>query len=439
VRFLGVEGPTSQQAPLYPTLLAVAQAFFGQNGALRAIEWLQGCCGAAIALVVALLGWTLFPTQRSIGWGAGWFAALFPPHVYMATQIQVVVWASLLLTLLLALAVRSNPGGGTGRAATLGAIAGVLLLVEPILALALPIVALAFCQSERRSSQKARKWLSILGNVALMASVAAAVIAPWLIRNYRVHGEFVFVKSTFGYAFWQGNNEISWGTDKVPKADAERLRVNHDGTLADMNRALWAARHETIYIDDLLLQPNGYREFQGLTEPDRSRILADRAWLAIKQDPRRYAKLCFQRLRYFLLFDETNPKAANRLYRATTLGWGVLAALGVLVSRRQWRILWPTYAIFAVVALFHTLTITSARFRMPLEPFTFVWVAAGVAPLLGRFGERLAALFAAARSAWIARKPVQVRNDGLAVPRPHIRTTLEARRPRQVRSSQIDA
>ena len=92
-----------------------------------------------------------------------------------------------------------------------------------------------------------------------MAGVAALVITPWTVRNWLVHGRPMFIKSSFGYAFWQGNNPISWGTDKIPKPSAEPMRLENDGTLADMNRALWEARHETLYIDDVLLKPDGYR------------------------------------------------------------------------------------------------------------------------------------------------------------------------------------
>lgn len=217
-----------------------------------------------------------------------------------------------------------------------------------------------------------------------MIGVAALVLAPWLWRNYRVHGEWVFIKSTFGYAFWQGNNAASWGTDKIPKRSAEALRNAHDGTLADMHRALWEARHETLYIDDVLLAPGGYREFAGLSEPERSRLLFNRAWEFIRRHPQRYVQLCARRLRYVLLFDETNPKAANQLYRTATAIWLTLAFIGSLALKSQWRRLAPTWAIFGTITLFHTLTIVSARFRIPIEPLSFVWAAGAVAPLIDR-------------------------------------------------------
>ena len=147
---------------------------------------------------------------------------------------------------------------------------------------------------------------------------------------------------------------------------------------------MWEARHETLYIDDVLLKPTGYREFAGLSEPGRSRLLGRRAWEFIRNNPGRYAGLCLNRLRYFLLFDQTNPKAANRIYRLATATWLVLAAVGLLTTLGRWRRFWPTWAIFAAVTLFHTLVITSVRFRIPLEPMTQVWAAAAVAPVLVR-------------------------------------------------------
>lgn len=384
IEFLGTEGPTSQQAPFYPFLLAAFYRAFGAETAeaILAVRLLQCLAGTALVLAVVWLGWSLVPDQPRAGWLAGLGAAVYPTHIYLASHLQVALWAALLLTTLLAVAVSPRWQATWGGAALAGLLAGCLLLVEPILALALPIVALRFWLGEAGGTWADRLRPGPLGRLALLAAVAALVIAPWLVRNWFVHGEIVFIKSTFGYAFWQGNNPFSWGTDKIPKGSAEALRLNHDGTLKGIDRALWEARHETLYIDDVLLKPAGYRQFAGLSEPARSRLLGRQAWQFVRADPAHYARLCLRRLRYFLLFDQTNPKAANGLYRAATVAWLVLGTLGLLVSRRRWRALWPTYAIFAAVTLFHTLVITSVRFRIPLEPMSFVWAALAVSTLM---------------------------------------------------------
>lgn len=385
VRFLGFEGPTSQQAPLYPALLAGMYALFGIGtpAAILAMQLVQCVAGAAVALCVVWLTWSLVPQRPLAGWLAGWGAALYPPHVYMATHIQVVPWSTLLLVLLAAIVLSPRGQATTWKAILAGLLGGVLVLFDPILALALPILALAICPnySPIRHPQSA----------ILFPLIALATISPWLYRNWRVHGELVFVKSTFGYAFWQGNSRLSWGTDKIPKPSVEELRRSHDGTLAGIDRALWEARHETLYIDDVLLKPSGYREFAGLSEPQRSRLLGQRAWDFIRANPGRYWELCLARLQYLLLFDATNPKAANGVYRLSTIVWLTLSIGGLIVWRRRRRglgQLWPLVAIFAVVTLFHTLTIASARFRIPLEPLSFVWCGWALSAAMSHFGRQ---------------------------------------------------
>lgn len=392
VTFLGSTGPTSQEAPFYPALLAGAYRLFGVDtgAAVLAVECVQAVVGTLLALSVAWLAWSLVPHWRTLGWVAGWLAAIHPAHIYMVSQVQVVVWAAWLLTLLLSLVASPRARHAWWKALSAGALAGWLLLVDPILALALPVVAWVFWRGDRNmvvaDGRLAAWWAACgrIGRLLVMSGTAALVIAPWLIRNARVHGEPVFIKSTFGYAFWQGNNPASWGTDKIPKRSAETIRRTHDGTLADRHRALWAARRETLYIDDVLLKPTGYREFVGKSEPARSRLLGARAWDFVRREPRRYLGLCWRRLRYFLLFDETNPKASDPLYRIVTVTWLVLAAVGLLVLGPRRRSLRPTIVIFAIITAFHALTITSARFRIPLEPMSLVWAAAALAPLVDR-------------------------------------------------------
>jgi len=419
IELLGTEGPTSQQAPFYPLLMAGSYAIFGVGSPASelALQLLQCLAGALLVAAVAWLAWSLCPQRQEVGWGAALMAAFYPPHVYMVTHLQVAPWAALGLVLTLgvcAAAGRNNRGAtagptrvsGVASGALAGILAGGLLLIEPIMALALPVCAVvlwrsldAVCALDRQGypasgppdSLPHRPWHARLHTLprspglraaGVMTLTAALAITPWLARNWHVHGQPTFVKSTFGYAFWQANNPRSLGTDKIPKPTAERLRTRHDGTLAGMDRALWEARHETLYIDDVLLKPSGYAGLIGLSEPDRCKELGRRAWRFIGEHPGRYLGLCFSRLRFFLLFDETNPKAAHPLYRATTVVWLLLCVGGLLVSRRYWRSLWPTLAIAVLLTLFHAMVITAVRFRIPMEPLTFIWAGFVLGPAL---------------------------------------------------------
>ncbi len=383
IRFLGVEGATSQQGPLYPALLAALYAVFGVGSptAIVAMQLLQCAAGAILVVALAHLAWSLIPERPAAGWLCALVAALLPTHIYMVTHIQVVVWAATTLVVLLAVVANANAMRSWLRGAVAGVLAGVLMLIEPILALAVPVAALLLYMTQRKK-QRQTHGRGAWACVAVMTVAAVVVVGPWILRNRAVHGEWVFIKSTFGYALWQGNNPLSWGTDKIPNQLAAKISQGHDGTLASRHQALRAARLKTQYIDDVALAVEGYGQFEGLTEPQRSRRLAHRAYRFIAEQPTRYASLCFQRLRYFMLFDETNPKTVDPIYRATTVAWLVLAAVGFLATLGQWRRLWPTYAIFAAVALFHTLTITSVRFRIVIEPLSLVWIAVALEPLL---------------------------------------------------------
>src|SRR5262249_6212670 len=152
--------------------------------------------------------------------------------------------------------------------------------------------------------------------IGLTILTSLAGIAPWLARNFQVHGEFVAIKSTFGYAFWQGNCARSEGTDKVRRSSVDLIleRSRNAGSLRGLHQALWPARHEAGYLDDIALTQADYRRLGSVSEPERSRILFRRALADLGAEPRRYLRLCLRRLRYFLLFDETNPKSRVLVY-----------------------------------------------------------------------------------------------------------------------------
>jgi len=378
VRFLGADGPTSQQAPLYPLLVAGAYAVGGVGSprALLILELGQAVLGGLLVAAVMALAGEVAPERKSVACFAGLINALHPTLVYAATHVQVALLAATLLVATLALAYRTGRTGLPRDAVWTGLLFALLALTDPILVVVAPGAAWAMARG-----QGLRRGLRL---AMLAALVAAAGITPWLVRNARVHGELVWVKSTFGYAFWQGNCALSEGTDKVVRPSVERVlkRGKRQG-LSDLNRSLWAARHEAGYIDDIALTAADTRELARLTEPERSRRLMKRALAELRAQPGRYGQLCLRRLRYFLLFDETNPKTRNFLYRASHLGLTLLAALGLLLAPSEYRRrLAPTVLTAGLITLFHTLTIVSARFHIPIEPLFALWAATGLA----RFG-----------------------------------------------------
>ena len=278
VRFLGALGPTSQQAPIYPALVALAYAVGGAEtpAALLILQLGQTILGGLLVLGVLRLAREVAPDQRAVSVAAGLIAALHPTLVYAATHVQVVSLGATLLTWTLVFAFRTGMSGGSASALVTGALLGAVTLCDPILAM-VGVGALWAIVQAVSARGHSRAQASRLG--VLVVLTAAAAIAPWTVRNALVHGELVAIKSTFGYAFWQGNCALSEGTDKVVRASVEQVldEGKSQSGLASLNRRLWAARHEAGYIDDIALTRGDLKMLGSVSEPERSRILFRRA------------------------------------------------------------------------------------------------------------------------------------------------------------------
>jgi hypothetical protein len=381
IKFLGAEGPTSQQAPVYPILVALAFAFGGVDTppALLLVEIAQSILGGVLVVGVLRLSKAIAPERPGIARIAALVVALHPTLIYAATHIQVATLATTLLTWTLAWAYRMAESRRVRDAVICGGLLALLALTDPILTLAGPAVGLALWLSRNGSPRQAGPILRLL---TVVTGVFIAGIAPWTIRNFIVHGELVAIKSTFGYAFWQGNCALSEGTDKVVRASVERVLEEGDGEsgLSGLNRTLWKARHEAGYIDDIALTQADIRSLAAVSEPERSRRLFHRALADLSVDPSRYLRLCVRRLRFFVFFDETNPKTRVAAYRFPHLGLTVFALVGLIVAPPILRSrLMPTVATVMLVTLFHMLTIVSARFHLPIEPILAIWGSCGLA------------------------------------------------------------
>jgi hypothetical protein len=380
-RFLGATGPTSQQAPVYPAIVAAAYAIGGVETprSLLLLELGQSLLGGVLVMGVLRLCRLAVPEHPEIAWTAAVIVVLHPTLVYAATHIQVATLATTVLIGTLAWAYQTASSGRNRDAVITGGLLALLALTDPILGIAVLGVAWAVWQQRVGMPGHVRRSRRL---ITIMAAVAVIGVSPWLVRNVAVHGEFVAIKSTFGYAFWQGNCALSEGTDKVVRPSVEKI-LEHDqpgSGLAGLNRTLWEARHKAGYLDDIALSKADYRLLGSVSEPVRSRILFRRALTDVAADPGRYVRLCARRLRYFIFFDETNPKSRVLAYRLPHLGLTILAAMGLVFAGAPARNkLMPTIITATAITLFHSLTIVSTRFHIPIEPLMAIWGAAGLA------------------------------------------------------------
>jgi hypothetical protein len=409
MHFLGADGPTSQQAPVYPALVALAYAIAGveKPSALLLLQATQAILGGVLVLGVLRVARLVAPNRRGLAWCAGVIVALHPTLIYAATHVQVAALGTTLLVWTLAFAYQTGKIGRDRDAIVTGGLLAFLALTDPILTLAASGIVCAVWLGRSSTPGGVRATIRLTSLVALTALVG---ISPWLLRNAVVHGEFVAIKSTFGYAFWQGNCAQSEGTDKVVRPAVERVldQRTRGSSLEALNRTIWAARHEAGYLDDIALTRDDYRRLGSVSEPERSRILGRRALAELAANPGRYTRLCLRRLGYFVLFDETNPKSRILMYRVPHVALTVLAALGFVLAGPALRVrLLPALLAVPLIAVFHTLTITSARFHIPIEPLLALSGAAGFSRMAGSRGDPCGGLWF--RHGWIRRRRLRDR------------------------------
>jgi len=229
----GKTGPTAEIAPVLPCLLAGVFAIFGIYTKAAAIVML-GINSLFSALTCIPI---FFVARKTFGlrmarWAA-WAWALFPYAIYFSADSM---WDHALVTLLLTciLWAALSLEGSRSRAAWagFGLLCGFSALANPVILGVAPILGIWVC---RRLHRQRRPWML---RAATAAAVTCAVIAPWLIRNYRVFHRPVFLKDNMPLELCVGNlgNSVYWWNPAIhPSGNpAEMVRFHRIGEQAYM-------------------------------------------------------------------------------------------------------------------------------------------------------------------------------------------------------------
>lgn len=371
--------PSSQQAPAVPSLLALCFFIAGENTPTAKLVYMLGV-NVLLSAAGMVAIWQLGRRMRgdSLGLCAAAIFAVYPPLVYAATRIQAAIWSVCWLLVALAFAVEAMHRRSPRFAALAGAAAGCGMLGEPIMLFPAALVAIVMLWQLRTTVGGWR----VVGATALAASL---VLAPWTIRNAVVHHRLVFVKSTFWYAFWQGNHEQATGTDKLLPADAVREQLAWARGGASLEDVMNQARSQAISVDSHL-SSDELAAIRALpTEVEKVDHFKRLSLRELVENPGHYVRLCLTRLGQMLWFDPTNPRAYVLSYRASYLLLASLSLVGIAISwrkppLRQWQL--PAAAVIALL-IFHSLAITSARFRLPIEALIALPAGVTLATLCG--------------------------------------------------------
>jgi hypothetical protein len=361
----GVFEPSSVQSPPWPLFLAGLFYVFGTGTtAAYTAAWLINVVLAAATVPMIYLLVKAFrpddPRTHAAGLIAAGMFVVWPTQLFAVTQVQAVCFITLAVVTIAYLWLRSLETGQLKLWIAYGILGCFAALTEPVL---LPAMALTgvWVLLTRRLPMGVR-----LRNGLILLTLALAIIGPWTWRNYRVHGVFMPIKSTFWVNVWKGNNATDpsrSGTDR-PALTPERL-----------------AEVQRTGVDDLrqydLLTDQQRIRLNGRSAAEREAIFGDMAKTWIRENPDQYAYSAGKRFVKTAGFDWDHP-GGHRAFYAYPISRIVLllGTIGgfVVAWRSGWRI--GHYALIGGIALLtYTLTVTAARFAVPIEPLQFALTA----------------------------------------------------------------
>jgi 4-amino-4-deoxy-L-arabinose transferase-like glycosyltransferase len=345
--FNGHTGPTAWTPPLYPLLLAAVFKVFGVYTAASGwvILAVNSVFGAATAPAVYRIALRTFGRGAEAGrialWSA-WLWALYPAAMqYDVRWVWDMSLTAFLFAWVIVLALELRESQQVSRWILFGSLWGLIALSNSSLLAFLPACVLWMAWPTLRAPATWR-------NVALAGVCCAALVSPWIVRNWYAFHAFVPMRSNFGAELYESALPENQGFPLVASlALAER--------------------------DPRLLR------YKRLGELEYSRQQGARAWALIDAHRGVFAINMLKRVWFFWVSvphaTENGWKGiANETGREMSHAFLSLSGLfGLALALRNrvpaaWLFVWA----LAVIPLLYYVVTVQARFRHPLEPLICV-------------------------------------------------------------------
>ena len=347
------------QAPLYPYFLGVLQIILGHN--LWLIRLIQIALGAISCALIFQTGRNLFSRQAGIA--AGLILVCYAPGVFFDGLIEKSILDFVLLSALLWLLSQLGATAPWSRWLAVGAFLGLLGLSREnalVLAAVVPFwIGLYFSESPILNRLQ---WMGLFFAGLLL------VLVPVGLRNLTVGGEFKLTTSQFGANFFIGNN---------PSAD---------GTYVSVENVIGEPQLEGKDAKRLAERALG----RSLTPGEVSDYWLQKAWDYIRSEPGQWFELLGKK--WLMVWNAREIEDSDDYYIYKQWSWllsflgrinhfGILtplAAVGLWLTRRQWRRLWLLYAMIAALASSVAVFYVFGRYRLPLVPLLALFAGAGL-------------------------------------------------------------
>ena len=327
-------GPTAWEPPLYPYLAAGVFLVFGAYTKASAfvLLTLNSASSALTCIPIFRIARRMF--SETVAVGSTWAWVLLPNVIFWCTRS---IWetslSALLLALIVWLALTMEDRDGLLPWFGFGLLWGIAALNSPSLLSFLPAAGLwGWYRRAKRGQQ------SVPG-IVLASVVFFACITPWLVRDYRAFGNFIFIRDNFGAELRLGNG---------PGAD---------GTL--------------MLYQDPHHDPSAMQQFVSMGELTYIGMRKRQAIDYINADYTGFAWLCVKRFFWFWTSPPkpTRPAWLEPLKQSLFLASSLLMFCGLGLALRQRR---PgTWLLFWLVLLYpaiYYVVYAIQRYRHPIEP-----------------------------------------------------------------------
>jgi 4-amino-4-deoxy-L-arabinose transferase-like glycosyltransferase len=346
-------GPTIWFTPIYPYLIAGIFKIWGiYSDMSRIVIEIMNCALAALTIIpIHGIAKNTFGERAAIC--AAWIWVFSPIDVSLPVNW---IWDTALIGLIFGLifwatlALREKhgllPWAGYGALWVMG------ILINPSILSLFPFF-LGWLVWEAR--KEAAPWGKPAATALLVFMIG---LVPWTIRNYRVFGKFVVLRSNFGLELWLGNNpEV---TDTVsqfahpndnPKEADKYVRLGEIAYMAEKQHEaltfMRSHRGDTIYFM--------FHRFVN-------------TWLSVTDSP----------------FDTwVSSSLGGKAFLVFNSSLSLLSLLGVLfLSRARHPEAYPYGFVLLIFPLIFYLTHSNPRYRYPIDAIILVLASGGLAHLI---------------------------------------------------------
>lgn len=349
----------SEIQPLYPLVCAALYRVFGHDW--RAIQIFQVAIATVLCLVIFDIGRQL--VSVSVGLVAAFLVAWHPGLSYYATgNLHVLVFDAWLFAMVVWAFLRLEQTFTWPWILTSGLCLGLALLSRASVLVFIPF-GLAWLWWRLRNRMAT---LRLRGGLLVLSLLTGLVVAPWLVRNYHLHGRFPYFLSTVGSGLWTGNNPNASGSTLTPEGRPVRFTA-----------------------------PPGFLErLYQLSEVEQDAYFKQAAMAYITTHPARAMALYAKKLWAFWWFSPQSgleyPKTWLRLYKIWYMIILLSFFIGLYGTSKQGR--WPRVVVLVAfgwsVALCQSVFYVEGRHRWEIEALMLVIAAAGVLTLVDLLSKR---------------------------------------------------